>query len=177
VIRTDRLRLIPARAEHFQAMREGDDALGRLLGVQVADSWVGLDDHRESIARGDEYLAEHPGAADWWTYLFVYEPDAVLVGVGGLKGEPDRGVAEIGYALAPAYRGQGLAAEAARGLMEFAFARPEVTAVQAHTLPEESASTAVLRRLGMTFREAVEDPDDGPVWRWSLERPFSSTAA
>jgi [ribosomal protein S5]-alanine N-acetyltransferase len=151
-------------------MREGDDALGRLLGTQVADGWVGLEDHREAITGSGAYLDEHPEAADWWTYLFVYEPDSVLVGVGGLKGLPKDGAAEIGYALAPAYRGQNLAFEAARALMAFAFSHPDVTTVQAHTLPEENASTALLRRLSMTRRETLMDPDDGEIWRWAIDR-------
>jgi hypothetical protein len=42
-----------------------------------------------------------------------------------------------------------------------------VVTVSAHTLGEENASTAVLRRSG--FHVVAELPDDelGAVWRWS----------
>ena len=155
-------------------MREGDDALARALGLTVADGWVGLEDHREVIVNADSFLEEHPGAADWWMYLFVHVADAALIGVGGFKGEPADGVVELGYALAPAYRGRGLALEAARALRDHALARGDVHTVQAHTLAEENASTRILLALGMDKRESVYDPEDGAVWRWSLERSAAS---
>ena len=170
MIRTERLRLIPARRDHYTAMREGDEALGRALGLTVAEGWVGLEDHRDVIINADSFLDEHPGAADWWMYLFVLEADAALIGVGGFKGEPADGVVEFGYALAPAYRGRGLALEAARALRDHALTRADVHTVQAHTLPEENASTRILRGLGLEKREPLSDPDDGEIWRWSLER-------
>ena len=39
--------------------------------------------------------------------------------------------------------------------------------VLAHTLPEESPSTGVLRRCGFTMTGEVVDGDD-VVWRWEL---------
>ena len=39
--------------------------------------------------------------------------------------------------------------------------------VLAHTLPEESPSTGVLRRSGFTMTGEVVDGDD-VVWRWEL---------
>ena len=174
MIRTARLRLIPARADHFTAMRDGDEALGHALGLTVAEGWVGLEDHRDVIANADSYLEQHPGAADWWMYLFVHEADAALVGVGGFKGAPADGVVELGYALAPSYRGRGLALEAARGMVARAFAEADVNEVRAHTLPEQNDSTRLLVRLGMQKRESVYDPEDGAVWRWSLERSAAS---
>jgi RimJ/RimL family protein N-acetyltransferase len=168
VIQTERLRLIPARSEHHQAMREGDEALGRLLGLAVADGWEGLPGHRDAIASGDAFLEANPDAADWWTHLFLHE--GTLVGVGGFKGAPAEGIVEIGYALAPAWRGRGLALEAARGLMEHAFAYGDVRQVQAHTLAEENASGRILAKLGMQRVESFHDPDDGEVWRWAVRR-------
>ena len=169
MIRTERMRLVPAWVGHFEAMREGDAALGRLLGVEVAEDWVGLPDHRDFIAQGDRFLQDAPDAFGWWTYLFVHEGDAMLIGVGGLKGEPKGGVAELGYALAPGYRNRGLGTEAARGLLAFALADPRVREVRAHTLPARGPSTRVLEKLGMRFDGPVTDPEDGEVWRWSLE--------
>lgn len=150
-------------------MREGDAALGALLGAPVADGWEGLLDHREAIANGDAFLTAHPEAAEWWMHLFLL--DGVLVGVGGFKGAPADGVAEIGYALAPAHRGRGLAREAARGLMQRAFGHPDVRELRAHTLPEENRSTRVLEALGFRRVETIHDPEDGEIWRWSVARP------
>lgn len=36
----------------------------------------------------------------------------------------------------------------------------------AHTLAQENASNALLRRLGFRFAGEVSDPEEGIVWRW-----------
>ena len=50
--------------------------------------------------------------------------------------------------------GGGLASEATRGMIKYAFAHPEVGRVDAHTLPEKNASTGVLEKVGMKFMGA-----------------------
>jgi hypothetical protein len=40
--------------------------------------------------------------------------------------------------------------------------------IAAQTLPQESASTSILRRLGFALIGTVEHPEDGPVWEWQL---------
>jgi ribosomal-protein-alanine N-acetyltransferase len=118
-----------------------------------------------------ERLKADPDMLGWWTYLFVHVEDGVLIGPGGYKGRPDEeGVVEIGYAIVPSYRGRGLATEAARGLINNAFAHEQVKRVDAHTLAERNASVRVLEKAGMRFAEALEDPDLGEIWRWSLRR-------
>jgi RimJ/RimL family protein N-acetyltransferase len=77
-------------------------------------------------------------------------------------------VVEIGYSVAPDHRGRGHATEAVRSWMDLA-ARKGVLVVRAHTLPAESASTAVLAKLGFARVAEVDDEESGPVWRW--ERP------
>ena len=37
-------------------------------------------------------------------------------------------------------------------------------------VPQESASTAILRKQGFAFEGEVEHPDDGRVWQWILEK-------
>lgn len=36
------------------------------------------------------------------------------------------------------------------------------------TLPEENASTSILKKLGFRLVGTVEHPEDGPVWEWEL---------
>jgi hypothetical protein len=43
-----------------------------------------------------------------------------------------------------------------------------VTLVSAHTLAEENASVAVLRKSGFTRTTEILDPDEGAIWRWEL---------
>ena len=168
-IRTTRLRLEPARHSDLLAVTAGDAALGRALGVAVAPDWAGPD-AMEAIGRSRDMLATDPALAQWWMHFIVHDADNRLIGLGGFKGAPSGGQVEIGYEVAPAYRGLGLATEAARGMVDHALAHRTVDHVLAHTLPVESASTSILRRLGLRFIEAVDDPDDGPIWRWRLDR-------
>jgi hypothetical protein len=42
--------------------------------------------------------------------------------------------------------------------------------VFAHTLPQENASTAILRKLRFTLKGAIEHPEDGVIWEWNAPR-------
>lgn len=171
MIETSRLQLIPCELAHFEAIIQDQARLAALLQVKLAEDWLGFDAASEAMRPAYEYLKSHPSALGWWTYLFVNKPDRTLVGLGGFKGEVnDDGMVEIGYAIAPAYRRRGLAAEASRGMIEYAFGYPEIKRVDAHTLPERNASTGVLEKVGMKLLGTVNDPDDGEIWHWSLNR-------
>ena len=64
-------------------------------------------------------------------------------------GRPAGGVAEVGYGIEEASRGQGIASEATRACVEWAFSHPDIVAVQATTFPWHVASLGVIRNLGM----------------------------
>ena len=104
-------------------------AFGRLIGSTVPEGWP---EFPESIVFTLDRLRDHPNDADWWMHFFV-SGDA-LVGSGGFVGPPQDGVVEIGYELAPAFRGKGLGTAAARALVEKARATGTVTKVIANTL-------------------------------------------
>lgn len=97
----------------------------------------------------------------------VFDDDGALVGNGGWKGAPVDGTAELGYAVAPARRGKGIATAVVQTLVERG-RTAGVRLVRAHTLAEESASTSVLRRCGFSKIAELDDPDEGKVWRWEL---------
>jgi ribosomal-protein-alanine N-acetyltransferase len=163
MIETENLQLIPCGPSHLAAVLEDKKGLEPLLGVSVPDGWPVFPG---AIPRIYEKLRSDPAAVGWWSYLFVHAEDRTLAGDGGFKGRPDgSNEVEIGYALVPEYRGRGLATEAAKGLVGWAFSHPEVAAVKAQTLPDGHASIRVLEKLGMRFAGAT----DG-VLRWRLER-------
>jgi len=60
-------------------------------------------------------------------------------------------IGEIGYSLLENARGKGFATEALRAIADEAFAQGELEEMQACTVPENTASRAVLARAG--FRE------------------------
>jgi [ribosomal protein S5]-alanine N-acetyltransferase len=89
-----------------------------------------------------------------------------LVGPGGYVGPPVDATVEIGYEIAPAFRGRGLATAAAQALIDKA--GEQVATVLAHTAAAENASTGVLRRLGFRLIREVPDDELGITWRWEL---------
>lgn len=92
----------------------------------------------------------------------------IPLGFGGFTGEPDEaGVVEIGYMTFPENEGRGVASAIAEAMVGIASANG-LTAVIAHTLPQENASTAVLCRNGFERDGDAQDPDEGTVWRGRL---------
>ena len=150
----------------MEAALAGDDALARALGHEVVPGWATF---REALPLTRDALVEHPNGHAWGTRLFVSGDPPELVGWGGFKGPPSDGVVEVGYEIAEARQGRGLATAATRAMVAEAFADERVTKVIAHTLPERNASTRVLEKVGFQFDgEALEDGE--LVWRFSLHR-------
>ncbi|HEU5049813.1 MAG TPA: GNAT family N-acetyltransferase [Gemmatimonadales bacterium] len=107
--------------------------------------------------------------ARWGGYLAVDRSTRALLGTCGFKGAPDEaGRVEIAYFSFPGEEGRGVGTAMARGLIELALRAPEVRTVVAHTLPRQSASTTILKRLGFEHKGEVTDPEDGLVWRWEF---------
>jgi RimJ/RimL family protein N-acetyltransferase len=74
-----------------------------------------------------------------------------LIGLCGVrKKNADAAEAEIGYELAHNYWGQGYATEAAHRVLAFAFDDLDLHRVWATCVPENTASTRVMEKLGMT---------------------------
>jgi RimJ/RimL family protein N-acetyltransferase len=160
------VRLVRVDLDLLDAALAGDDALARALGHDVAAGWATF---REALQRTRDALAAGPGDAAWGSRLFVAENPPELVGWGGFKGPPGDGVVEIGYEVAEARQGRGLATAAARAMVAEAFADERVTMVIAHTLAERNASNRVLEKVG--FRYDGEATQRGRVvWRYALAR-------
>jgi RimJ/RimL family protein N-acetyltransferase len=89
-----------------------------------------------------------------------------LVGSGGFARAPVGRAVEIGYEIAPEFRGRGFGTAAARALVDWAVASGEVDSVIAHTEPGPNASTGVLLSLGFDHVDDRHDPELGTVWEW-----------
>lgn len=163
---SSRVRVEPARLDWLEALADGDEAFTALFGIPVAPGWVGFP---EALPHAVEGARSHPDDT-WGSHLFFDGRDGALVGFGGYKGAPTNGEVEIGYAIAPSRQRGGLATAVVAVLVERARAAG-VGLVSAHTLAEENASVAVLRRAGFTRTAEIVDPDDGPIWRWELPSP------
>lgn len=129
-------------------VREVAAALHRLYRqTGASEPWIAY------LAR--ENAGDHPG------------DDAPIVGTCSFKSGPRDGRVEIAYFTFPGHEGRGIGRRLAAALVEIARREPEAVEILAHTLPEVNASTRILEGLGFRHLGTVDDPDDGPVWRWT----------
>lgn len=163
-----RLNLLPADLPILEAAMKGDTALANYLNIEIDPDWTEYG--RESLEYVRNKLISEPHQLGWWTWLPVLRAENRLIGSGGYKGPPTDGVVEIGYEIAPAYRGRGLATEFAESLVQYAFSFPEVERVQAHTRAEENASGRILTKLGFQREGLVLETEEGGVWKWTRAR-------
>jgi ribosomal-protein-alanine N-acetyltransferase len=172
VKRHPQVRLLAATVPLLEALDQDRTLFGELIGSPVPDGWP---EFPEAIGFTMERLRSAPGSdTSWSMQFFLDHGTGRLVGSGGFVAPPvDRSV-EIGYEVAPEFRGQGYGAGAARAMVEQAVASGEVDHVIAHTLPGPNPSTGVLVSLGFEHVADQEDPEVGRVWEWrwtgSLDR-------
>ena len=162
------IRLVPATVQLLNALNDDHSLFSELIGSPVPDGWP---EFPEAIGFTLEHLQIAPEADRAWSLQFFIE-DATrrLLGSGGFAAPPAERTVEIGYEVAPEFRGQGFGTAAARALVEHAVASGEVDHVIAHTLPGPNASTGVLVTLGFEHVDDQEDPEVGTVWEWSWTR-------
>lgn len=163
-----RLNLVDGTLALLTAAVGDKNALEALLGASIADDWAGFPEALPVLC--SSYRANPEGHR--WGSLFFIEPNLrMLVGFGGYKGPPSSdAVVEVGYAIAPAFRGKGLATDAVTQMVRRAFADASVRAVDAHTLGHANPSTRVLEKSGFQKIAEFNDPDDGLIWQWRRER-------
>ena len=102
----------------------------------------------------------------WIGYLAL--ENGACVGTCGFKSPPQNNRVEIAYFTFPEYESRGVATRMAAELIRIALDElPDVT-VAAQTLPEENASTSILKKLRFRLVGTVEHPEDGLVWEWQL---------
>jgi RimJ/RimL family protein N-acetyltransferase len=110
-------------------------------------------------------VAEGNGHAlqPFFAYVIVRRSDGLAVGDAGFHGPPADGEVELGYALVPAARGKGLAAEATGLLVQWARTQPAVRRIAARVDPSNEPSRRLLERLGF-----VRDGERGGLDRYVL---------
>ena len=172
---TGRLRLIALDPELARLQVEDKAAFFKEVGAQIEAAWPPVSADAPKLQDKLELLSRSPHEAGWrgWVFLMGWTPGGLdrAVGTGGFHGPPDEnGEIEIGYAMLPSFREQGLATEAVQGLLDWAFEHPEVAKVRARTLPHLYASRRVLEKTG--FVEAGEAPDEhgDMMVRYDLDR-------
>lgn len=108
----------------------------------------------------------------WISYVAVRSRKAV--GMCGFKSPPVDGAVEIAYFTFPEFEGQGVATAMAEALVALSRESGPGLRVTAQTLPEASASTRILEKLGFRRAGTAHDEDVGLVWAWELSTGSSS---
>lgn len=160
--------MIPSGIENLEDSLTNKARLASQLNVIVPDSYpVEVD----AVPWFCQLLKDDPSLVGWLHFMAMRVADRTLIGDGGFKGKPDQnGVVELGYSIVPEYRKLGYATQVAQALIDFAFTHPEVNATAAHTSVKNIGSMKVLERAGMKVVGEMDDPEEGRMWRWQLNR-------
>ena len=148
-LKTERLGFSYWSSEDLPLARQlwGDPEVARFLGGPFTDEQI-----RQRLERHMALLRDYK--VQYWPIFLLETGDHV--GCGGLQPyRIEEQIYELGFHLHRAYWGRGLAEEAARAVIRFAFESLELKTLFAGHHPENAASRRVLEKLG--FQYAGED--------------------
>ena len=170
LLRSSNLDLYAATGALIEADLAGPGALATALGVDVPAAWPPDLFGREVLMYSLADLKRAP--AQGWSlwYLASRGQPSELVGMCSFKGRPDAsGSVEISYAILPGHQRRGLATEAVRKLVGWAFTHHNVNEVSAETFPHLVRSIRVLEKNG--FRREGRGSETGVV-RYVVRRAW-----
>ena len=150
MIETNRLKIYAASQEKMETFIEAQT----------------LDDLKAAYTEMLNGCLEHSNQWDWYAIWMIELKDSTHIGELCFKGLSADGIAEIGYGISEAYQNNGYATEAVKAVLEWAFAHPEVTAVEAETDSDNTASKRVLEKCGFALNGVIGE--EGA--RWSVSK-------
>jgi RimJ/RimL family protein N-acetyltransferase len=144
--------------------------------------------HGATLATPDDVAAALARRRDWTTgdhasWALVDGP-ALLGSISLHRVDRDQGAAELGYWIAPAARGRGLAVRAARAACRWAFTDLGLHRVQLFHAVENTASARVAEKAGFTLEGRLRQSHrygdgvrhDELLWaRLRTDRPLSDS--
>lgn len=147
-ITTERLYLLPFTIQIAKEVMIGQFTALSKLGISLGKGWPDeeLMECLPRIIKNLELVEEPSGFESW---MIIDKERKILIGDAGFKGRPaTEGIVDLGYAIIAAERQKGYAAEAAEGLIKWAFKHPEVKMITAKCQHVNEASTKTLVNLG-----------------------------
>lgn len=121
------------------------------------------------------FLNGHPQHPELGLWATIHRETGKFIGRCGLLPWTIEGQAEveIAYLLDKTFWGQGLATEAARGILEYGFTHLNLSRLICMIDPANTASQRVAERIGMTFEKRVDEyeGDNLPFFIYSITKP------
>ena len=158
-IEADRLILVPAEPRDRARLHEilvGPEVRRFLLdGEIVADEWVAGE-----IERSGELFASL--GCGLWTIR--EKPRAEIAGLVGFRHFLDPPQLQLVVALHPSCWGRGLATEAARSIIRYAFDHLGFEGIESAADVPNTRSVRLMERLGMVFDRRTDDGEVGMVF-------------
>jgi RimJ/RimL family protein N-acetyltransferase len=117
------------------------------------------------------HMNGHPKNPELGLWATIYKQTGRFIGRCGLlpwtiDGQQE---VEIAYTIAQDYWGQGLATEAAQGILQYGFEKLKLTRMICRIDPENIASQRVAEKIGMTFEKEGRD-ELGPFLVYSISK-------
>jgi RimJ/RimL family protein N-acetyltransferase len=158
---TTRLSLIAIAPEMLFSEKTNDGRLGKLIQCVIPANWPPTDWEPHVLDFLLAQFAENPDQLGWCRYVSFVRPDGyrALIGTLGAFTRAMRpSECEIGYSILAPYKGQGLATEGARALIEYLSGDARLSSIIAHSFPSLPASIRVMEKCGMVFDGEGEEP-------------------
>ncbi len=137
----------------------------------IPDAPRTYEDAREEL---EWFMHGHPKHPELGLWAIVHVESGQFIGRGGLlpwtiDGRPE---VEVAYAIAQRYWGQGLATEAARAIVRYAFEQLNLSRLICLIDPANHASRRVAEKIGMTLEAKVGgiNGDGIPTLIYALHR-------
>lgn len=131
-----------------------DEAFVRYIG----DRGVRTEDDARKYLQDGTIASYHEHG--YGMYLMLRRDDGASIGVCGLVRRDGLEAPDLGFALLPPYRAAGYASEACKVVLQHARDNLNVGRLLAIATPDNAASAALLRRLGMQVEDRVRLPGD-----------------
>ncbi|MBI4854445.1 MAG: GNAT family N-acetyltransferase [Acidobacteria bacterium] len=106
----------------------------------------------QTLARFNFYL-EHQEKHQFAIWAVINKEDSLFIGLCGLQFLENTENVEVGYRLARAFWGKGLATEAAKACINYGFNKLSLPEIVAVIDPENIASHKVIEKVGLKYEK------------------------
>jgi len=159
-----------------QQVIEDLDALWALYCNPQITKYIPAAPHSYEEAREELewHMNGHPKYPELGLWATIHKETGKFIGRCGLLPWTidGRREVEVAYTIAQEYWGQGLATEAACGILDYGFEQLNLTRLICLIDPENSASQRVAEKIGMALEKKVDgiDGDNYPTLIYSIDR-------